>query len=78
MNYVVSTQALRDIDAALVSGDSKEVARAREWIEQIRANLAVVPVNAISPLTISNLWAQEAPSIQNFAQTLLLKIAAKP
>lgn len=77
MNYIVSQQAIADIEAALLSGDAKDVTRAREWIKQIRGICACEP-SSLTPSVISQLWQQECPSIQNFAQTLLLKIAAKP
>lgn len=77
MNFLIHDQALREIDAALQSGNPKDIARAREWIDQIRAGGALEPVDDILPMTISTLWAQEAPSIQNFAQSLLLKISGR-
>jgi hypothetical protein len=77
MNYIISAQTLREIESALLSRDPKEIARAREWISQIRACSALERISDISPMTISTLWAQEAPSIQNFAQSLLLKVSGK-
>lgn len=71
MNYIVSQQAIADIEAALLSSDAKDINRAREWIKQIRAICASEP-SLLTPSVISQLWAQECPSIQNFAQALLL------